>query len=93
MRCLSLPRKVQNHGPAARRDVRGIRRRLLPQIVHLAIVIDECCRNAADLDRETATNLVLQSAEATLRRLTENEEVRAEACALMQDILAARRAN
>ena len=68
-----------------------IRQRLLPQVAHLAVVIDECCKNG-DLDQETAVRLVLDAAKETVERL-DSEGLRAEAFALLQDLLGARRAN
>lgn len=71
--------------------VNDIRQRLVPQIAHLTSVIDNCCRNA-DLDRETATRLVLEAAAVTVAQL-DDEGLRAEAIALMEDMLATQWAN
>ncbi|WP_091886229.1 hypothetical protein [Bradyrhizobium sp. Rc2d] len=69
-----------------------IRQRLAPQLADLATVIGECCQHAG-LDQEIATSLVLETAEATIKHVTDDEAVRAEARALVQDILGFQRIN
>ncbi|MGY4414886.1 hypothetical protein ACVWW4_006622 [Bradyrhizobium sp. LB7.1] len=71
--------------------VDDIRHRLAPQIAHLAIVIDECCRDA-DLDCETATRTVLEAAKETVEWL-DTQGVRADAIAILEDMLGSRRPN
>ncbi|MBR0741238.1 hypothetical protein JQ581_30335 [Bradyrhizobium liaoningense] len=73
------------------KDDENIRRRLAPRIADLCAVIDDCCRNA-DLDRETTVRLVLEAAKETVERL-EAGGLRADAIALLQDILGVQRVN
>lgn len=74
------------------RAIDDLRKRLAPQLAQLARDIDAYCRNASS-DRATAMRLVLESAEATIRQATDSEELRAEARALLQDVLGPRGAN
>lgn len=72
--------------------VDDILQRLSPQLAHLVTVVDKYCRNA-DLDHAEATRLVLEAAEVTIGQATDSEELRAEAGALLQDMIGAHRAN
>lgn len=70
---------------------RDICARSVSQIAYLATVIDECRRRTGS-DIETAKRIVLEAAATTVEQL-DNEGLRAEAGALLQDIIGARRAN
>lgn len=72
--------------------VDDIRQRLSPELALLVTSIDEICRRA-DLDHAIATRLVVDAAEATIGRVSDSEELRAEAGALLQEVLGAQRVN
>jgi hypothetical protein len=67
------------------------RQRALPHVARLATVINRCFRSD-DLDRETATRLILEAAATTVKRL-DDEGLRTDAIALTQDMLGTQRAN
>ncbi|UWU83153.1 hypothetical protein N2605_26900 [Bradyrhizobium yuanmingense] len=95
---LSRPRSVDGglagHGSwrIELKSNEDIRQRLAPQLAYLAAVIGEWWQRAG-LDRETATNLVLETAETTIKQVTDDEELHAETRALVKDILGSQRAN